>query len=364
MVTKQYFRPISDLPVHPGEMLEEEIDFVGMTQQELARRMGRPPQVVNEIIRGKKSVTHDTAVELEKVLGVPAHMWTNLQSTYNFTLARQKERDQWMNQAQDGWLDKFPVREIEKRGWINRYREKADKVGALLEFLGFASFDAWDKHGMEPILGFRISENSKVSPGALATWLRKGEIDGRNRNTSEYDERAFRDAITQIRTMTSDSPGEFVPKMTNLCAETGVAVVFIPELSKSGANGVARWITPNKGLIQMSLKGKWSDIFWFSFFHECCHILDHKVRDVHIDGINGASKSQSETSADEFAANSLIPPKEWERFLQAERFDAVSVSDFASDIDIHAGIVVGRMQYEGLLRHNRLTHLKSRYQWT
>ena len=363
MTTKQYFRPISDLPVHPGELVEEEIEFIGMTQQELAKRMGRPPQVVNEIIKGKKSITYDTAMELENVLGIPAHIWTNSQSTHDFTLARLKERDQWVEQARRGWLNQFPVREIEKRGWIDRYRDKADKVGALLAFLGFATFDAWDKHSVEPVLGFRVSENSRVSAGALAAWLRKGEIDGRDMDTAEYDAQAFRDAIMQIRAMTSDDPSDFAPAMQKLCADAGVAVVFIPELPKSGANGVARWLTPQKGLIQMSLKWRWSDIFWFSFFHECCHILDHKVRDVHVDGINGRNKSQSEASADDFAANLLIAPHEWNEFVHEGRFDAGSISEFASEIGIHAGIVVGRMQHEGLLRHNRLTHLKSRYRW-
>ena len=363
MGTEQYFRPISALAIHPGELLEEEIEFIGMTQQELAKRMGRPPQVVNEIIRGKKSITHETATELENVLGIPAHIWTNSQSTYDFTLARLKERDQWAAQVKAGWLDKFPIREIEKFGWIDPYRGKADKVGALLGFLGFASFDAWNKHSVESVLGFRISENSKVSTGALAAWLRKGEIDGRNMDTAEYDTQAFRGAIKQIRAMTSDAPSDFAPAMQSLCADAGVAVVFIPELPKSGANGVARWLTPQKGLIQMSLKWKWSDIFWFSFFHECCHILDHKVRDVHIDGINGASQSEYEIAANEFAADLLIPPDEWQSFVNARRYDETSVANFAAQIEIDTGIIVGRMQREKLIHYNRLTNLKTRYQW-
>ncbi len=61
----------SNLVIHPGESLAEEIRFRGMSQKELATRMGRPPQVVNEIIRGKKAVTPETALELEAVLRHP-----------------------------------------------------------------------------------------------------------------------------------------------------------------------------------------------------------------------------------------------------------------------------------------------------
>ncbi len=361
METKQYFRPITNLATHPGELLAEEIEVIGMTQQELAKRMGRPPQVINEIIKGKKSITYDTAMELEKSLGISAQIWTNAQSTYDFTVARLKEHERWTAQANAGWLKEFPVKEIENRGWISRYKKKADTVGALLEFLGFASFDAWDKHSMAPVSGFRISENSKVSRGALAAWLRKGENEGRRIDTAHYEENKFQAAVTQIRTMTSDDPGDFIPQMTSLCAEAGVAVVFIPELPKSGANGVARWLTLQKGLIQMSLKRNWSDIFWFSFFHECYHILQHKDTFIHIDGINNDSMEENE--ADSFAANLLIPSSEWHRFMEESRYDEKSVTEFASQMGIDTGIVVGRMQREKLIPYSRLTYLKTRYQW-
>ena len=361
MKTEQYFRPISNLAIHPGELLEEEIEFVGMSQLELARRMGRPPQVVNEIIKGKKNITHDTAVELEKVLGVPAYMWTNAQATYHLTLSRLKEREHRAIQVEEGWLDQFPVRELEKRGWIEKHRDKTDKVGALLTFLGFASFDAWDKHEMEAVAGFRISENSKVSRGALYAWLRRGEIKGQDMDTAEYDRRKFKRAVKVIRTFTTTSPEVFQSRMVDLCADAGVAVAFVQELPKSGANGLARWITPDKGLIQMSLKLKWSDVFWFSFFHECYHILNHKGTYVHIKGFE--RDTEHEKAADEFAADFLIPPGEWRELVDSYRYDSKSVTDFATRIGIDPGIVVGRMQHGNLVPYNRLTNLKTRYQW-
>lgn len=82
----------SDLPVSPGSVLEEEIMVRGITQKELARLMGRPPQVINEIIRAKKSIITETALELEKTLDIPAQFWLNLESTYHLTLARDKDQ--------------------------------------------------------------------------------------------------------------------------------------------------------------------------------------------------------------------------------------------------------------------------------
>lgn len=84
----------SDLAIHPGEFLEETIEELGMSQAELANRLGRPVQAINEIIKGKKSITSATALELENVLGVPSHIWIGLESEYQIVLARQEELKQ------------------------------------------------------------------------------------------------------------------------------------------------------------------------------------------------------------------------------------------------------------------------------
>ncbi|RLT40439.1 MAG: addiction module antidote protein, HigA family [Chloroflexi bacterium] len=83
----------SDLLVHPGELLAEELEVREMTQRELAEAMGRPVQVINEIVRGKKAITAETAVQLEAALKIPAHLWLNMQSSYELKLARLAQRE-------------------------------------------------------------------------------------------------------------------------------------------------------------------------------------------------------------------------------------------------------------------------------
>ena len=78
----------SDTPIPPGEFLREHLEESGMSQAELARRLGRPRQAVNEIIRGKKAITAETALQLERVLSTPAHIWLGLEQEYRLVLAR------------------------------------------------------------------------------------------------------------------------------------------------------------------------------------------------------------------------------------------------------------------------------------
>ena len=78
----------SNVAIPPGEHLEEELEVRGMTQRALANLLGRPPQMISEVIRGKKAITADFALELEGALGIPAHLWMNLEANYRLTKAR------------------------------------------------------------------------------------------------------------------------------------------------------------------------------------------------------------------------------------------------------------------------------------
>ncbi len=84
---------LPDLPIPPGEVLAEELEERGMTRKDLATRMGRPAQAINEIVRGKKAVTPETALGLEQALGIDASFWMNLETTYWLTLARNKREN-------------------------------------------------------------------------------------------------------------------------------------------------------------------------------------------------------------------------------------------------------------------------------
>lgn len=83
-------RPWSDVAIPPGETLAETLASLGLSQAELARRAQRPVQAINEIVRGKKEITAETALAFERVLGVPAHVWIRLEGDYRLTAARLK----------------------------------------------------------------------------------------------------------------------------------------------------------------------------------------------------------------------------------------------------------------------------------
>src|SRR2546421_478946 len=114
----------AELIVPPGATLQEALDNLAMSQAELALRTGLSKKTVNQIIGGHEPITYETAERLERVTGVPASLWNNLESTYRGRLARLKERERL---AQDReWLKGIPVKELVQRGVIE---EQADEVG-------------------------------------------------------------------------------------------------------------------------------------------------------------------------------------------------------------------------------------------
>jgi len=81
-----------DVAIPPGEYLAEEIQAREISQKELARRMGRPANAINEIINGKKAITAETALQLEAVMPeIPARFWLNLETDYQLTKALIKQ---------------------------------------------------------------------------------------------------------------------------------------------------------------------------------------------------------------------------------------------------------------------------------
>ena len=351
---------IPDFVSPPGETLLETLEVIGMTQADLAERTGRPRKTINKIVRGKTSITPETSLQLERVLGIPASFWNNREQQYQESLARVQERQDLKHHVD--WLGQIPVKEMIALGWIQEFKDDVDQLVEVLEFFGVTSPTQWESLWLGDAVTFRQSPAFESDPGAVSAWLRKGELDALEIDCQTYNEEGFREALWAIRELTTESPEVFVPKMRAMCAQVGVAVVFVPELPKTRTSGVTRWLSPHKALIQLSLRYKADDHLWFTFFHEAGHILLHGKREVFLE--DGDEKNEKEEQADRFAADFLIPPEEFVRFKPtAKHYSKTDVTRFAESIGIAPGIVVGRLQREKLVSFGHMNGLKRPLDW-
>lgn len=75
-------------PIHPGEMLKDELQARGISQRRFAELIGLSYSVLNEVINGKRAITTEYALKIEAATGIPAYIWINMQSAYNMQTAR------------------------------------------------------------------------------------------------------------------------------------------------------------------------------------------------------------------------------------------------------------------------------------
>jgi addiction module HigA family antidote len=358
-----FFQPNYAVP--PGETLRETLEFLGMTQAQLADRTGRPKKTINEIISGKAAITAETALQFERVLGVPASFWSNLERNYQEALARLKEEKELRSHKE--WLKKFPTAAITKFGWLPKEDSSVKKLKAILNFFGVAGIEEWVGLWQSPQTAYRRSIAFQRDPYAVAAWLRQGEIEAQESKCKAYDVNSFKASLTKVRPLTLELPEKFEPEMKTLCEEAGVSVVFVPELPGTRVYGATRWLASNKALIQLSLRGKTDDHLWFTFFHEAGHILLHGKRDVFIEakgeGCREMDTNDKEYQADKFSQDFLIPSEKYQVFKENGEFSLLAIKQFANELGIAPGIVVGRLQHDKVIPFSKVNNLKKRFRF-
>ncbi len=351
---------IPDYVSPPGDTLLETIEDLGMSQAELARRTGRPLKTINEIIKGKTAITPETALQLELVLGIPASFWNNREQQYREALARQAEQQQlpeWIP-----WLQEIPLKALIRRKLVPACKDKAQQVLEALKFFGVASPGAWCELYKQEAVAFRQATSSNIDEGAVAAWLREGELKAREIDCAPYDAHTFRAALADIKKLTVDLPADLQTRLTEMCSQAGVALILVEELPRTGICGATRWLSPSKALIQLSLRYKRDDSFWFTLYHEAGHVLLHGKRDVFLE--SAAPIGDKEDQASRFAENHLIPLREWEDFIATGHYRShADILAFAQAVDIGPGIVVGRLQFEGRLPYTHCNALKRPMAW-
>lgn len=355
MNTSHAYEP--DYAIAPGETLLETIEALDLTQKELAQRMGRPLKTINQIIKGTAQIMPETALQLEKVTGIPASFWNNAEANYRESLARLEEQKQ--RQSQAAWATRFSYAKMVALGLVPEETSKPLRVEALLHFFGVASPKQWEETYGALCGAARESATYQTDLGDFSAWLRAGELRARTCDCQPYQKAHWLEALQKIRTLTRQNPASVWPEVVHLCAAAGVALVLVPELPRTHVYGFTRWLTPHKALIQLSLRYKTDDLLWFTFFHEAAHILLHGKRDIFIEkrGVD----SPRETEANQWASDFLIPSADWTRFLSAlpAKPTAAQVSAFAKELGIAPSIPLGRLQHrEKRIPPNSFNHLK------
>lgn len=346
----------------PGDTIQDTIDEIGMSQAELAERLGRSIPKLNELIKGKAPITKDTATKLEYVLGVPANFWLSLERNFQDELL-EIEQLEFLEECVD-WIKAFPIAIMKKYNVLPDTNNKPILVESLLKFFRVASPSQWSKIYYSDSLAFKIELRHTAEAEAISVWLRLGELQADKIPISSFDKKQLRTRILEIQQLCSEKPNNWMDKLQQICSESGVALVYTPCISKAPIYGATRWVKNNSiPLIQITDRGKDYNSFWFTFYHELGHILYHGKKDIFINGLENISPDlEKEKEADDFAARMLLSEKERNELFSYFQFDTTSILKFSQKFKKHPAIIVSQLQREGLVDYNnfKLTRLKEK----
>lgn len=344
----------------PKDFLAEALEEHNMGAKEFALRTGKPPKTISALLNGESSITPDMAVKFEKVLRVPAHFWLEVQRKYDECEARnafQKDVE-----AAVDWARQFPYSKMAKNGWVKPTRKIREKVEELFHYFGVASAKAWENCYFDNNIkvALRASLEEVKHAHALTAWLRHGLLQAQGIEAPSYSKSTFKKQLKQVQELAHTPPDNFFEQLQQLCLEAGVIVVYSPSLEGVPIHGATRW---NNGIPIIQLTGyyKRNDIFWFTFFHEAGHILEHGKKYISLENIEYKGENETyEREADALAVQYTFNETLEQKFMALGSVEEETIVEFAKQHHIHPAFILGRLQHKKVVPnyHNKNLFIK------
>ncbi|WP_431476524.1 ImmA/IrrE family metallo-endopeptidase [Massilia eburnea] len=363
MRTDVDFAPMWAVP--PGRTISDLMKSRGVASARLARLVDMSELELDDLLAGQCALTARVAEGLEAALGTPACFWLRREEQYRKQLSDLCDGVDPDSESYKDWLKSLPLKEMQTLGWVDSTKDKAEKLRSCLEFFGVPNLDAWYRTyvDVKAAAAFRTTDAYLEDAPATAAWLRQGELLAERIECQEWNPERFAAQLPKIRSLTQlKDPLDFLPKLRALCAVAGVAVVTVKAPKGCRASGATFFASPSKAVLLLSFRYLTDDQFWFSFFHEAGHLILHWDTDLLILETSDGPKSPREEEANQFAMDQLMS-RELQKRLPAASKTLIGIMRLARDAGVSYGIVLGQMQFRGLVRPDRFNRLKTRYKW-
>jgi HTH-type transcriptional regulator / antitoxin HigA len=346
----------------PGDTLLTLMEQRELTSESLALKIGCTNAVVRGLIAGTVAVDGSFAVALSQHVGGTPKFWQVRQEKYQGALSRAAAAVSKRTGAD--WVKRFPHAELAKNGWIKHTRNRDELIKAYLAYFGVNDPNEWEERYTDflKLTAFRTSPTFQSKVGPLSAWLRQGEIEAAQLQCGAWDPASLRKRLQEIRVLCkAKNPRYFLPRIRKICAEVGIAVVFVRSPSGCAASGATRFVSRNKAMVILSFRYLSDDHFWFTLFHEIGHLLLHNASVTFIDGEEGLS-NKMEDEANGFSERILIPDDRRDELMDLKP-QRDSIIRFAVSIGVSAGVVVGQLQHHNIIERSQMNGLKRRFNW-
>lgn len=344
--------------VPTGNIIKEYIAAYGITQKELAKRIGLSEKHISHLLNGDSRLTEEVALKLEKIMpDISASYWLNYETKYQEYIARIKEEEK---------LDKEDLQEISKRFRFNEVfkglewdvKKQAIEMLKLLKISDFSKFDiVYENLNMN----FLEDGGEKES---VAIWINlcESEIEIQNKDLEdiEYEPKKLLESLNLFKKIAYN---EDVEKSLNSCRKLlnklGIYFVICEAITNSKVRGVLTTYK-NHPAIYISKRFKTHDHIWFAIMHEIGHLLKHyNSKSINITyDMENKNIDTKEKEANKFAREIFIKDSDYNNFIKEKNFTEKSISKFAQENNILDGILVARMQHDGIIGNDKFNYKK------
>lgn len=336
----------------PGEILLEELETRNLSQSDFAEILGRPLKMVNEIIKGKKTITPESANDFAAALGTSPELWLGLQADYDlYKISQSKKNSSEDVKSRAELYQNFPIKELRKRGWIV---EKSDIHETKKEILFLFSLPDLSQWSERCLARFRKSKCGDINMNYVNAWVELGKVAAGKAKTAKFNKAGLLDFAPKIGNHSKNGDG--IKEIISRLSDLGVKLIFLPHFSKTRVDGATFWLGGNP-VILMSLRYDRVDNFYFTLLHEIGHVVlhggdeDHNFFDDTI--IISSSEDKKEKEANKFAQDNLVPVEEIKEMEKMKPVRPGAVLKKSADLNIHPGILIGVLQHKGLLSYGQ-----------
>lgn len=296
---------------HPGTLLKDELEVRNLSQIEFAIDIDESKTVLNEIIKGKRSITADLALKLETVLNIPADYWLNFQTQYDLDVARIKEKNIQKIYNINIWKiikQYVPVSYFKKIGYfvdnLSADIEKVKEVYCINSIDELVNLTAKQKYSL-----FRKSEKLAINEINVLAWNVVAKYEANKQQVAEFNPNNIPILINELNALfykNCDTVNQVQKKLN----EYGIKFILVQKIKQTPIDGYTFW-SGNNPAIALTLRHARIDNFAFTIMHEIGHIdlhlKDNKTQQFFDIQNNNSAINPLEKEADEYAQSKLIP---------------------------------------------------------
>lgn len=325
---------LSDLP----RILIQARIAQGLSQSDLASRLNMKPQQIQ-----RYEASDYMGASLSRLIEIADELDVRMTESFSTPTESVGSILAWQELDDVAW-DRFPGEEMVRRSWFapELGQSIGDAVRSFFERVAGPSF-ATALH-RKKLRGKNLPDEA-----ALLAWqariLQLAEL-----RLAEVEIQPFDHSEAWVRELVELTKKDDGPELVRKCVERhGVLLIIEPHLPGSYLDGAAMLSREGHPIIAMTLRFNRLDNFWFVLFHELGHVFRHLFENTHLDFFDEEGPigdDHLENEANEFALNSLIPSREWEKCLSRFAITEETVRADADRLGVHASIIAGRIRQE------------------